>query len=136
MQSARLRTAGENSTQIWGREVERIAFGTRSEAATLRGRTIVLNSRAGRTERFVGVTAVGDSRLSLAWRPADPVELIGTASVYDRLMDADERTIPMLLSNFRVGQRWIEGCGAVRRSDRSRIFGSFKSVGYELFGDL
>ena len=116
--------------------MERIAFGSRSEAATLRGRTIVLNSRAGRTERFVGVTAVGDSRLSLAWRPADPVELIGTASVYDRLMDADERTIPMLLSNFRVGQRWIEGCGAVRRSDRSRIFGSFKSVGYELFGDL
>ena len=47
-----------------------------------------------------------DSRLSLSWQPADPVELFGTASVFwDRLMEADERTIPALLSDHRVGRR-------------------------------
>ena len=41
--------------------------------------------------------------LSLRWQSADPVELFGTASVFrDRLMDADERTIPAQPSDHRV----------------------------------
>jgi hypothetical protein len=81
-----------------------------SERPPFGGRAIVLNSRSGGTERFLGRRLLTERQWVVTGvtthRPRRAVwHRFGSSTMLSRLMDADERTIPMLPSDDRVAAR-------------------------------